>query len=204
MRFQVEPFIIWYTGNRMAIKIIIAVTGLIGAGKSTVAEFLEHDHRFLRLSFRSYLGHILEQRGLPLEREHMRVLANEIRALYGSDYILKEMLRMANDYQGNVVIESIRTVNEVKYLHEIGAVLVAVTAPSYARYERVIERGSSTDSVTYDEFLTAELRESQSIDDDDVQNLTAVLNYANYVIENIDRQETRSKITEILAEISKI
>ncbi len=203
MRFQVEPFIIWYTGNRMAIKIIIAITGLIGAGKSTVAEFLEHDHRFLRLSFRSYLGHILEQRGLPLEREHMRVLANEIRALYGSDYILKEMLRMANDYQGNVVIESIRTVNEVKYLHEIGAVLVAVTAPSYARYERVIERGSSTDSVTYDEFLTAELRESQSIDDD-VQNLTAVLNYANYVIENIDRQETRSKITEILAEISKI
>lgn len=181
-------------------SIIIGITGLNGAGKSTVAQYLCTQQGFNHLSFRSYLVGKLQEMNRPENREEMRILANALRLEHGPHYVLQEVMSEAQKSSLPVVVESIRTVHEAQYLKEKNAYLLAVTAPLKQRYQRILERKSETDKVSFVEFKEAEERESSS-DDIHVQNLTKVVAMADIILENSELELTKQTLHNIIQNI---
>jgi len=175
---------------------IIAVTGLNGSGKSTLAQYLTEEKGFIHVSFRSFLVKHLTMRNQAPSRENMRTLANELRKEHGAGYAIDELLKEARGIDDNVVIESIRTVNEARYLKEKDALIIATIAPIETRYKRITQRQSETDSVSYQEFIDGEQKESES-NNPDMQNLPKVVAMADYQVVN-DTLETFKKDIDIL------
>ena len=68
-------------------------------------------------------------------------------------------------------------------------------------YNRILERNSETDQITYEVFLENEKREMTS-DDMNKQNLSKCISMANYIIENNGtKEELNRKVEEILNDI---
>jgi len=164
---------------------IIGLTGTIGAGKGAVVDYLVTHHSAQHYSVRNFLLQEISKRGLEPIRENMSLIANEFRKQYGSAYIIERLYQQAITQGGRMVIlESLRTVAEIELLRITDhCSIVAVDAPRKIRYTRIISRGSSTDSVTMEQFITEEEKEMQSADSGR-QNLSACITLADIVIQN--------------------
>ena len=137
---------------------IIGITGTNGGGKGTVVEYLK-EKGFRHLSVRKYIQEEIVRRGLPLDRNSMNLVGNDMRARFGFDYwdnlILGDMVQSSE----NIVLESVRNLASARKLKEQGVKIWAVDANPQLRYERIFLRGSVTDKVTFDEFILQEKRE---------------------------------------------
>ncbi|OJV28881.1 MAG: hypothetical protein BGO32_02580 [Bacteroidetes bacterium 37-13] len=163
---------------------IIGITGTLGAGKGTIVEYLQKEHDFLHFSVRDFLTTEIEKRDLPLNRDSMVEVANDLRAKHTPSYIVEQLYVLAEKSGKDSIIESIRTMGEVKALRQLsGFRLLAVDAPAELRYERITERKSATDSVSYETFLDNEKREMTSTDDTK-QNLAACIAAADFKLVN--------------------
>lgn len=148
---------------------IVGITGTLGAGKGTVVAYLTQKLGYQHYSVRDYLTTLIERRGMPLNRDSMVAVANELRAKHSPSFIVEQLLQEARDTQGasSFIIESIRTEGEVTALRALAPdsfKLFAVDADAKLRYTRVHERGTATDHVTLDEFLANEAREMHATD----------------------------------------
>ncbi|MCE1201698.1 MAG: AAA family ATPase [Bacteroidia bacterium] len=163
---------------------IIGITGTLGAGKGTIVDYLVGRKGFKHFSVRGFLVRSLNERGMPVNRDTMTSLANELRALHGPSYIVDELFREAAKSGGNAIIESIRTPGEIASLRDKGRfVLLAVDADPELRYKRVFQRGSETDNIDYQTFLSNEQREMHSLDPNH-QNLMECIRQADYRLTN--------------------
>jgi dephospho-CoA kinase len=166
---------------------ILGITGTIGAGKGTVVSHLVEHRGFHHISARAIWTDELNQRGLPVDRDHMTVLANELRAEHGPAFFVEQALTRC--VEGiPCVIESIRTIAEAELLAQRGGVLLAIDADKQVRYERIHSRGTSLDDVTYEDFVRQEETE-MSNDDPNKQNLAAVMQLADHTIRNNNDME---------------
>jgi len=162
---------------------IIGITGTDGAGKGTVVEYLKKKG-FIHYSARAFIVAEIERRGLPVDRNQMRLIANELRARYGDAYLVQEAYqKVEKERHPNVVIESIRALAEAEYLKQKGGVLLAVDADPKLRYERVQNRRSETDQVSYEQFLAHEELEKNDPDPHGMQK-AKVIDMADYIIFN--------------------
>ena len=59
---------------------IIGITGTLGAGKGTVVDFLVSEKGYKHYSVRSFISEEIIKRNLPLNRDSMVVVANDLRA----------------------------------------------------------------------------------------------------------------------------
>ncbi len=179
--------------------IIIGITGTIGAGKGTVVEYLVKNKGFKHFSARDLISEEVEKKGLEKNRDNMVIVANDLRQKYGSGYVADELYRRALVSGDNCIIESIRTVGEIESLKNKGNfILLAVDAEPKVRYERILERKTTTDNVSYEKFLEDENKEMES-DDLSKQNLKKCIEMADFVIDNNGTlDELNLKIEEIL------
>lgn len=161
---------------------IIGVTGTNGAGKGTVVDYLK-GKGFTHYSVRECLVKEIERRGMPVDRNSMNVVGNELRAQHGAGYFAEQLLGQALGGDANAVIESIRTPGEAQFLQSRGAVIWAVDADRQARYERSVLRGTGTDHVTFEEFCMQEDRELAS-PDSHKHNVSAVMQMADAILYN--------------------
>jgi dephospho-CoA kinase len=180
---------------------IIGITGTIGAGKGTVVEYLK-TKGFKHYSARAFLVEEIRRRGMLETRENMFEIANEFRKNNGPEYMIGELVMRAAE-KGNGVVESIRSLGEVEVFRKNapGQYLLAVNARPELRYERIKLRGTTTDNVTYQEFLEDEHKENNNTEPWK-QNLLACISKADFVIENngsID--EFHEKIDKVLHKI---
>lgn len=164
--------------------IIVWITGTLGAGKWTVVEYLVEKKWFQHFSVRAFLIQEIEKRGLPVNRDSMVLVANDLRAKYGPAYIIQQLYQQAKISWKNTIIESIRAVGEVKALQDKeNFYLFAVDANPKTRYERIVLRGSETDKVSYEEFISNEQREMNNTDPTK-QNIGECMQLADHHFDN--------------------
>ena len=171
---------------------IIGISGTLGAGKGTVVEFLK-ERGFAHYSVREFLVEEILKRGLDVNRDNMVSVANDLRAKFGAAYIVEELHGRAMERGGDCVIESVRCVGEVEALREkskvqspkskVGFVLWAVDADVESRYARIVERGSSTDMISFDDFVRQEGSEMKN-ENPLKQNLKACIEMADVCFRN--------------------
>ena len=185
-------------------NMIIGITGTLGAGKGTVVDYLLEKKGFRHFSVRSFLTEELEKRGLPVNRDEMRILADELRKTKSLGYIAEELLAQAKESGANSIIESIRNVGEIELLRkEKSFRLFAVDAEPKIRYERISKRKSSTDDVSFEKFMEQERRESNP-DNPWNMNLPECMRRANFVLQNNETPEVLyAQIEKALAEIKQ-
>ncbi len=111
---------------------IIGITGTLGAGKGTVVEYLK-TKGFTHFSASGFITEEIRRRELPVNRDTMREVADDMRKTHGPGYITDELLSRAIQEGGDAVIESIRSVGEAENLKKHGAALWAVDADIRAR-----------------------------------------------------------------------
>ena len=135
---------------------VVGITGTDGAGKGTVVEFLKAKG-FTHYSSRDFLITEIEKQNLEVNRNQMRLVANELRATYGDEFIARRAYELIDkDDISDAVVESIRAVAEAKYIKERGGVLLAVDADVKIRFKRVQGRRSVSDKVSFEEFVAHE------------------------------------------------
>ncbi len=163
---------------------VIGITGTLGAGKGSIVDYLVREKGFRHHSVRNYLRKVLEQKQIPVNRDSLTHIANEIRAAFGPSHIVETLYEEAMAEGKDCVIESIRNKGEVNALRSKPAFyLLAVNAHQEIRYRRIQKRMSETDQVDYQTFLMNEEREMNS-DDPNKQNLGACIDMADIVIRN--------------------
>jgi len=184
-------------------RIVLGITGTNGAGKGTIVKYLVNNKAFSYLSASGLITQEVINREMPVNRDSMIKVGNDLRSKFGAAYIIEELLRRAHGQSGNTIIESIRTLGEVEKLKEEGGVLLAVDADQKLRYERILLRGGSKDGVSFEEFAQQEKREMES-DDPSKQNLVTCKKVADYLIENNGTiNKLNQKVEELLIKIKK-
>jgi dephospho-CoA kinase len=186
----------WY---KYTIMIIIGITGTLGAGKGTVVEYLA-SKGFAHYSARAFITREVERRGLPVSRDSMTVVADDLRAAHSPGYIIESLYAEAARAGKNAVIESIHNVREVAALREKGNFfLLAIDADPKLRYARISLRGSATDKVSFEKFLADEAREMHETDPHK-QNIAQCMELADEkVLNNGTKEELHVRIDEIFA-----
>jgi dephospho-CoA kinase len=96
---------------------IIGITGTLGAGKGTIVEYLAGEG-FTHFSVRDYISREIARRGLPVNRDTLTEVGNDLRAAHGPSCIAEALYDEAAATGGDAVIESLRTPGEIAALRE--------------------------------------------------------------------------------------
>ncbi len=183
--------------------IIVWITWTLGAGKGTIVDYLVQKKWFQHFSVRAFLIQEIEKRGMPVNRDSMVIVANDLRSKYGSSHIVEQLYEQAKISQKNTIIESIRALGEVEALKgKENFHLFAIDADPKIRYERAVLRWSETDKVSYDEFINNEEREMNNTDPSK-QNIAKCMQLADYLfINNWTIEELNTQIEEKLKQFN--
>ncbi len=183
--------------------LIIGITGTLGAGKGTIVEYLTETKGFLHFSVRAFLLEEIRRLGMPENRDSMFNLANKLRAENTPSYVTDQLFLRAEKTARNCIIESIRTPGEITSLRSSkNFQLFAVDALPEIRYQRIYERKSETDSISFETFRENEIREMTSTDPNK-QNLAECIRQADFVFENNgDKEALFLQVEKALAEIT--
>ena len=180
---------------------IIGITGTLGAGKGTVVEILKKKG-FSHYSVREFLIEEIKKRGLPVNRDSMVLVGNNIRRKNSPSYIVEKLYEKAKNYGGDSVIESIRAVGEAQALREKeNFYLFSVDADIEKRYGRIKKRKLNSDFVSYEKFIEDEKRELKNTDPSK-QSLLDCIKLADFKLENNGTiSELEKKVDKILANL---
>lgn len=145
----------------------------------------------------------IEKRAMPVNRDSMVIVANDLRATFSPSYIVEQLYEQAKAEGKNAIIESLRAVGEVEALKQKEDFLFfAIDADPKMRYERVVLRGSETDKISYDEFIANEQREMINTDPTK-QNISKCMQLADHVFTNNGTlEELHQQIEEITTKLN--
>jgi len=121
--------------------VIIALSGQIGTGKTTVAKYLKTNHGFAILSTRKLLADILEAKNLDVDRKSLQDLGSALIFVVGGAGFVAMMLEYLP--QGNYVLDAIRYSEAISYLkskYKSQFCHVHLTVEDKIRYDRLRER----------------------------------------------------------------
>ncbi len=161
---------------------IIGITGTNGAGKGTVVEYLK-TKGFTHYSNSALIIEEIKKRGLPVNRDNTRLVANDLRQMYGPAYLVETNYARATGAGGDAVIEALRVIGEAEFLKAKGAVLFGVDADRKLRYERVVLRGTELDKISFEHFCAQEDREMNASEKWDM-NIKGVIEMSDVVLQN--------------------
>ncbi|MBI4896224.1 MAG: AAA family ATPase [Candidatus Aenigmarchaeota archaeon] len=157
---------------------ILALTGLMGAGKDVVAEYIEKKYNYRIVQVADMLRSMARARGLDTNRETLQKLRKE----YGKTFLAEEAVRLIKQGQEkNTVYVPLRVWEDYTIpKKEFGKdfFLIHVQATPQVRFAHLKERKRDTDPQTFAEF---ERQEQSEIELFDFEKLFA---HADVVITN--------------------
>jgi len=163
---------------------IIGITGTDGAGKGAIVDYLVEQKGFTHYSARAIWEEEFRKRGMESNRVNTRLIANELRAAHGNDFLVAHYLKIIeSEKPANAVIESIRTTAEADTLKAHGGVLLCVDANRELRYKRIVGRKSALDQVSFEKFVELEELEMNDPNPHGMQK-AKVMAMADCTIEN--------------------
>ena len=162
---------------------IVGITGSFGAGKGAVVEYLNKERGFSHYSASGFITEEIIRRGIPVNRDSMIVVANDLRATHGPSYIIDSLFERARESGKDSVIESLRAIAEVRRIKELGGFVLGVDADPRIRYERAFARGSEKDAVSFEKWMEQEQKESNP-DDPTKQNIFGALKESDMIVTN--------------------
>lgn len=140
--------------------LIVAITGMPGAGKSTAAKALEA-HGFKRIVMGDVIREETQRRGLePDERNTGKVML-ELREKYGPGAVAEICLKSLKAMKESaVIVDGIRSYSEVEVFAREGEVkLLAIHASRDRRFKLLTERGRSDAPTSRASFEERDERE---------------------------------------------
>lgn len=180
---------------------ILGLAGSFGAGKGTVVEYLVETRGFTHYSASGFITEEIVRRGMPVNRDSMTIVSNDMRREHGPAYIIDSLYERALQAGGDAIIESLRAVAEVHRIQELGGAVIGVDADPHIRYERAFARGSEKDNVSFDKWLEQERAESNP-DDPTKQNIFGALKEADRIVTNNgSREELHAQIDAVLESV---
>jgi len=181
---------------------IIGLTGRNGAGKGSVAEYLQKKG-FYYLSLSDILREDLEKQRKELTRDNLIELGNELRKKFGHGVLAKKTNAKLS-FEKNYIIDSIRNPGEVNALKQNkNFFLIEVDAPADVRFERLKSRDRENDPKTKEEFDELEKKEEKN-EDKSWQQLKETREMVNFTLANDSSiEELNKKIDKMLFELSK-
>lgn len=181
---------------------IVGITGSFGAGKGAVVEHLVASRGFRHYSASGFITEEVRRRGLPVNRDSMMLVANDLRKEHGVSYVVDSLYAKAKEEQGDAIIESLRTVAEVRRIKELGGIVIGVDALPELRYERTHQRGSEKDDVGFEKWLSQEKAEMNP-GDATKQDIFGALNESSYSIDNNGSlKHLHEALDEVLANVT--
>lgn len=158
---------------------ILGMTGKIGAGKTTVSEYIVQAYGFQSLSFvDKILAPRLIAQGKEINRHNLQDLGSELYLKHG-DILLTQWLLEGLDPAQRWLIDDIRYPSTATYIREEFAsafVLVGVSSSQSIRYERVVRRARETVG-SFEEFVKMDNALTE-------QRIEQVMDCTDYIIDN--------------------
>jgi dephospho-CoA kinase len=146
-------------------KLIVCITGMPGAGKSTIADSLRKKG-FYVIAMGDVIREEARQRNLDPTDNNLGKLMLKLRDDLGPGAIAHLILRKINSEENstaekdNIVIDGIRGIAEVEILKSVGCVkLLAIHASTDKRFTHLKQRARSDDPSVMEEFTSRDKRE---------------------------------------------
>jgi dephospho-CoA kinase len=146
-------------------KLIVCITGMPGAGKSTIADSLRKKG-FYVIAMGDVIREEARQRNLDPTDNNLGKLMLKLRDDLGPGAIAHLILRKINSEENstaekdNIVIDGIRGIAEVEILKSVGCVkLLAIHASTNKRFTHLKQRARSDDPSAMEEFTSRDKRE---------------------------------------------
>ena len=164
-------------------KIIIGLTGPMGAGHGMVAEYLKKKG-FFYSSTSERVREECRRRGREITRDSLQDVADELRRRFGPEILAKRTWNIVKKYP-LAIVDSIRGIAEVDFLKsKPNFYLIGITAPRKIRYQRVMSRHRESDPITWKGFLAVDKKDFKSGQGKFGRNITACLKKADFLVVN--------------------
>lgn len=182
-------------------KLIIGITGQLGAGKDTAARHLV-TKGFKHVSLSQIIRTEARKRKLTINRATLIRLGNQLRREHGRPVLARLAMEQSGN-ERNVVVTSIRNIAEVEHLRKSGKfVLVRMTADPEVRLKRLRKRGRGDETT----LTLVELRRREQAEeggDPTAQQVHKVQQLADKVIEdNGTKEALYQKLDSLLNQIT--
>ena len=179
---------------------IIGLTGTLGSGKGTVANYLKKKG-FVYASCSDYLRKILAKQGMEETIANLKELGDSLREKHGFGHITEQLLK--EEIKGLTVVDSLRHPGEIEVLKQVPQfILIAVDAPLKARYERITQRKRSSDNISFEEFSRQEKLQLEGGVGGQIQ-LKESIEMADYLIVNEGSvEDLKYKVDNIVKQIA--
>ena len=146
-------------------KLFVCITGMPGAGKSTIADSLRKKG-FYVIAMGDVIREEARQRNIDPTDNNLGKLMLTLRDDLGPGAIAHLILRKINSEDNstaekdNIVIDGIRGIAEVEILKSVGCVkLLAIHASTDTRFTHLKQRARSDDPSAMEEFTSRDKRE---------------------------------------------
>ena len=181
---------------------IIGFTGTFGSGKTTIANYLKSKN-FSYITLSDLVREQAQKQNLPIEREVLQNIGNEMRKLHGDGYWAELAIKRI-DLDNNWVIDGIRNPGEINVLKNQNFVLIALDAPLELRLRRIAERKGirserkHSDPKDLEKIKKLEARDRGLNEPPEGQQVAACIAIADFKI------DTNQEIEETINEVEKI
>ena len=131
----------------MQIKKVIHLSGPMGGGKGTVAQFLKDQYGFSVFNLSQIVKEETERNGLELTRENMNAIYDEPKTTFGEDIVAKRIVEKAEGIE-KIVFDGSRDIEEAKYMRKRFPNILSlyIDADEKIRKQRIITRQRDIDS----------------------------------------------------------
>ncbi|MFX0185168.1 MAG: AAA family ATPase [Candidatus Hodarchaeota archaeon] len=173
-------------------RLLIGITGFMGSGKTTAAQYLADKYNFERMQISGKMREIAQELELKPTRKFLQSIGKFMREIDDDVWIRYLVKQIEKNKSQSIVIDDIRRKNEINYLKPLGFKFIRILSPSLKRKERIESRDSQKISKEDWEKWSDHLTENQ------VTELKV-----DYILENNGTiQSLMKKMDEIIHELN--